>query len=155
MQEQRPMRNRGWEERNTMGVTITAANPKYEFDMGYFGFFQLRKEIALALDEEFGRNYADLAHCCTQKEYAANDKAANRIIRKNHLDRDADVLNFLYMSDSEGEVGYKTCGNILRLIRNRKDVAGFRYGSMQHNDWEEFREFLQDCYSHRKKMRWH
>ena len=51
-----------------MGVTITATNPKYEFDMGYFGFFQLRKEIALALDEEFGRNYADLAHCHTQKE---------------------------------------------------------------------------------------
>ena len=45
-----------------MGVTITATNPKYEFDMGYFGFLQLRKEIALALDEEFGRNYANLAY---------------------------------------------------------------------------------------------
>lgn len=57
-----------------MGVTITATNPKYEFDMGYFGFLQLRKEIALA-NKEFGRNYAD-------------------------------VLDFLYMPDSEGEVGY-------------------------------------------------
>lgn len=137
-----------------MGITITAANPKYEFDMGYFGFFKLRKEIALALDEEFGRNYADLAYCHTQKEYAENDKAANRIIRKNHLDRYADVLDFLYMSDSEGEVGYKTCRNILCLIRDRKGGTGFRYGSLQHNDWEEFREFLQDCYSHHKKMRW-
>ena len=26
--------------------------------------------------------------------------------------------------------------------------------TLQHNDWEEFREFLQDCYSHHKKMRW-
>ena len=137
-----------------MGITITATNPKYEFDMGYGGFFLLRKEIALALNEEFGRNYADLAHCYTPKEYAANDKAADWIIQKNHLDRYADVLDFLYMPDSAGEVGYKTCGDILNLIRNRKDGTGFRYGSIQHNDWEEFKEFLQDCYSHHKKMRW-
>lgn len=137
-----------------MGVTITAVNPKYEFDMGYFGFFRLRKEIAFALNEEFGRNYAELAHCHTQEDYAANDNAANRIIQKNHLDRYADVLDFLYMSDSKGEVGYKTCGNILRLIRDREGGTSFRYGAMQHNDWEEFKEFLQDCYSHRKKMRW-
>lgn len=138
-----------------MGVTITATNPKYEFDMGYGGFLLLREEIALALDEEFGRNYADLIHCYTQEEYAANEKAANRIIQENHLDRYADVLDFLYMSDSDGEVGYKTCGDILSLIRNRKCSISFRYALMQHNDWEEFKEFLQDCYSHHKKMRWH
>lgn len=114
-----------------MGITITAVNPKHEFDMGYFGFFQLRKEIAFALDEEFGRNYADLARCHTQEEYAENDKAANRIIRKNHLDCYADVLDFLYMPDSVGEVGYKTCGNILHLIKNWEGGTSFRYGSMR------------------------
>lgn len=66
IQEQGPIQNKA--ERNTMGVTITATNPKYEFDMGYVGFLQLRKEIALALDEEFGRNYADLAHCHPQNQ---------------------------------------------------------------------------------------
>lgn len=137
-----------------MGVTITTTDPKFVFDMGYVGFFRLRKEIALALDEEFGRNYAELAHCHTEEDYMVNDKTANRIIQKNHLDRYADVLDFLYMSDSKGEVDYKTCGNILRLIRDRKGGTGFRYGSMRHNDWEEFREFLQDCYSRHKKMRW-
>lgn len=137
-----------------MGITITATNSKYEFDMGYFSFFRLRKEIALAMNEEFGSNYADLAHCYTPKEFAANDKAANWIIQKNHLDRYADVLDFLYMPDSGGEVGYKTCGDILSLIRDRKCSADFRYALMRHNDWEEFKEFLQDCYSHHKKMRW-
>ena len=137
-----------------MGITITATNPKYEFDMGYFGFFKLRREIALALNEEFGMNYAHLIRCDTQEEYAANDKIANQIIQKNHLDRYADVLDFLYMPDSAGEVGYKTCGNILSLIQNRKSDIRFRYSLMQHNDWEEFKEFLKDCYSHHKKMRW-
>lgn len=137
-----------------MGITITATNPKHEFDMGYFSFFRLRREIALALNEEFGSNYANLAHCDTQEDYAANDKTANRIIQKNHLDRYADVLDFLYMPDGAGEVGYKTCGDILSLIQNRKCGTGFRYALMQHNDWEEFKEFLRDCYSHHKKMRW-
>lgn len=137
-----------------MGITITATNPKYEFDMGYLGFFQLRKGIALALDKELGRNYAALEYCHTQKEYVENGETANRIIQENHLDRYADVLDFLYTPDSDGEVGYKTCGNILSLIKNLKVDTGFRYGSMQHNDWEEFKEFLQDCYSHHKKMRW-
>ena len=67
-----------------MGITITATNSKYEFDMRYFGFFKLRREIALVLNEEFGRNYADLARCNTQEEYAANDKITSRIIQKNH-----------------------------------------------------------------------
>lgn len=137
-----------------MGITITATNPKYEFDMGYGSFLLLREEIAFALDEEFGSNYANLVYCNTQEKYVANEKAANRIIQENHLDRYADVLDFLYMPDSEGEVGYKTCGDILSLIRNRKCSIGFRYDLMQHNDWEEFKEFLQDCYSHHKKMRW-
>ena len=115
-----------------MCVTITTTNPKFVFDMGYVGFFRLRKEIALALDEEFGRNYAELVHCHTEENHTANDKAANRIIKEKHLDHYTDVLDFLYMSDSEGEVDYKTCGNILRLIRDRKGGTSFRYGSMRH-----------------------
>lgn len=35
-----------------MGLTITATNSKYEFDMGYGGFYNLRKNIAFALDKE-------------------------------------------------------------------------------------------------------
>ena len=43
-----------------MGISITATNSKYDFYMGYGGFFSLRKNIALALDKEFGENYARL-----------------------------------------------------------------------------------------------
>ena len=35
-----------------MGVTITDTHSPYEFDMGYGGFFNLRKNIAFALDKE-------------------------------------------------------------------------------------------------------
>lgn len=39
-----------------MGVTITAKNSGFSFDMGYGGFWNLRNNIALALDEEFGND---------------------------------------------------------------------------------------------------
>lgn len=44
-----------------MGLTITSTHPIYTFDMSYGGFFILRKNIALALDKEFGENYALLS----------------------------------------------------------------------------------------------
>ena len=49
-----------------MGITITAKNSSYDFDMGYGGFFNLRKNIALALDKEFGENYEHLGSCWTK-----------------------------------------------------------------------------------------
>lgn len=42
-----------------MGVSIKAANSTFTFDCGSGGFFNLRKNIALALDPEFG----SLSYC--------------------------------------------------------------------------------------------
>ena len=140
-----------------MGVSITATNSKYDFDMGYGGFFSLRTNIALALDEEFGENYARLGRCHTKAQFAENDKAAERIIGSKHLD-DAfgDVLDFLYLPDTGGRISYKTCGKIYGLI---KDIDfggdGFRYQFCRGGDYEEFKEFLKECYSHRRMMRWY
>ena len=140
-----------------MGVTITATNAKYCFDMGSGGFFNLRKNIALALDEDFGRNYEQIAGCFTKEQYAENDRTAEKIINEKHLeDNYENVLDFLYMSDVEGEVSYQTCKQIYDLI---KDIdygkLCFRYAAHAHNDYEEFKEFLKDCYSHHKKMQWY
>lgn len=139
-----------------MGVTITANNSKYSFDMGYGGFFSLRAQIALALDKEFGGIYDLYSRCWSPQQYEANDRAAEAIINKKHLDVDyKDVLDFLYISDSEGEISYQTCGKILDLIRDIDfGQKGFRYAMHRHNDYEEFKLFLAECYSNRRKMRW-
>ena len=139
-----------------MGVTITANNSKYSFDMGYGGFFSIRTQIALALDKEFGDNYALLGRCFTPEQYEANDRAAEEIINRKHLyTKYSDMMEFLYMSDSEGEISYRTCKKIFDLI---KDIDfgknGFRYALYRHNDYEEFKSFLAECYSKRRKMRW-
>lgn len=137
-----------------MGVSISATNSIYDFDMGYGGFFNLRKNIALALDEEFGENYALLGNCYTIDDYNKNDMVANSILERKHLDED--VVDFLYASDTEGKISYKVCGKIYDLI---KDIdfgdKGFRYAIYRSNDWEEFKKFLKDCYSKHKNMVWY
>lgn len=140
-----------------MGVTISATNSSYVFEMGYGGFFNLRKNIAMALDKEFGENYADLSSCLTESQFANNDKKAYRIIRKNHLKDDyEDVIEFLYASDRGGSISHKTCQSILELI---KDIdygnKGFQYANRSSNDYEAFKKFLKECYSKRRKMKWY
>lgn len=136
-----------------MGVCIYATHSTDEFYMGYGGFFNLRKNIAMILDNDFGENYANLIFCHTEAEYAENDKVANEIIANKKLD--TDIIQFLYLSDTNGEIGYKVCKKIYDLI---KDVdfgkKGFRYAAYQQNDYEDFKDFLKECYQHHRKMRW-
>ncbi len=137
-----------------MGVSITANNSAYDFDMGYGGFFSLRKTVALALNKEFGENYALLGTCWTEEQFKENDKIADWYIKKNNLDKD--VVDFLYQSDTNGKISYKTCGKIYDILKD-KDLSdkGFRYGAYRHNDYEEFKDFLKECYSHRRNMEWY
>lgn len=140
-----------------MGVTISATNSSYVFEMGYGRFFNLRKNIAMALDKEFGENYADLSFCLTESQFADNDKKAYRIIQRNHLNDDyEDVIAFLYASDGGGSISYKTCQSIFELM---KDIdygnKGFQYANRSNNDYETFKKFLKECYSKRRKMKWY
>lgn len=141
-----------------MGVSITATKEIYDFDMGYGGFCNLRKNIAYCIDNTFGKLYDEMFPCWNMDIEEELTQKTNDYIRKNpdifeNLD---DVLDFLYAPDDSGTVSYKTCGKIYNLIKS-VDFGNkcFRYGADVHNDYEEFKEFLKDCYSHRKKMRWH
>ena len=139
-----------------MGITVKATNSSYEFDMGCGGFFNLRKNIALAMDKEFGENYAGLAACRTDQDYHDNDATAGIIVLKNHLmHKYADVLDFLYMPDEEGMIAHTTCKKIADLLE-QADLSGksFRYAAQVHNDYAEFIAFLKECYRYHRKMRW-
>ena len=136
-----------------MGVSIRATNSSHSFDMGYGGFFNLRKNIALALDDEFGKNYANLAYCHSKEEYEENDRIANEILARKPLDED--ILDFLYDSDTTGQISHKVCKKIYDLIQDIDfGKKSFRYGAYAHNDYEEFKTFLKECYSNRRYMRW-
>lgn len=137
-----------------MGVSLTSKNSSYDFDMGYGGFFNLRKNIALCLDEDFGNNYSMLSKCITPSDFAANDAVANRLIEDKNLD--TDIIDFLYSPDTGGSISYKVCKKLYNLI---KDVdfsdKTFRYAAYSHNDYEEFKQFLKECYTRRHVMKWY
>lgn len=140
-----------------MGITITATNSKYSFDMGYGGYFNLCKNIALCLDKEFGENYAEIIKCHSETDYEENSQKAEEIINKKHLDdKYKDIIDFLYMNDTEGKISHKTCKQIYDLIKDvdfEKKI--FRYVVHAHNDYEEFKCFLKECYSKHRKLRWY
>lgn len=113
----------------------------------------MRRNIALALDKEFGEHYGTIIFCYSNEDYRWFERVANKMIARKKLDED--VLDFLFQGDCSGSVTHKTCKKIYDLI---KDIdfgkKGFRYGAYQHNDYDEFKEFLLECYRHRRKMRW-
>ena len=77
----------------------------------------------------------------------------------NKLDpegKDSDIFDFLYESDCEGKVGPKTCRKIYDLIKDIDfEDKIFTYGAHSDGkDYEYFKEFLKECYTHRRQMRW-
>jgi len=138
-----------------MGVSVYANHSTLSFDMGGGGFFNIRKNIAYALNEDLGEVYESLLRCHYKADFEEHDRKANKIIADNNLEEYADVLDFLYASDIEGKISHKTCKRIYDLI---KDIdfgdKCFRYAAQAHNDYEEFKQFLLECYSHHRKMRW-
>lgn len=140
-----------------MGYTIYATNSSHSFDGGMGGFMNLRINIAKAWDKEFGEHYATLAHCHSKDDYELFDLIANKILSDERFkDEDKDILDFLFASDCEGEISYKTCKKIYNLIKDI-DFGNkiFTYGAYSDGkDYERFKEFLLECYRYRRKMRW-
>lgn len=59
-----------------MGVSIKAANSTFTFDCGSGGFFNLRKNIALALDPEFGSLYGKLIYIYSEEDFEVFERVA-------------------------------------------------------------------------------
>lgn len=140
-----------------MGITLFATNSTYSFDMGYGGFFNLRTNLAKAFDEEFGELYAALRYCKQPEDYEFFDKICNDMLSDERFkEEDNDIIEFLFMPDSDGKIKYRTCGKLYNLIKDIdfKDEI-FVYGTHSDGkDYEYLKEFLHECYSHRRNMRW-
>lgn len=140
-----------------MGLTIKANGGGREFNCGGGGFFSLRTNIAKAWDKEFGEHYDTLSMCIWEKDYKEFDTKANQILSDDRFkEEDKNILDFLFQSDCEGSISHKTCKKIYDLI---KDIDFgdriFTYAAWSDGkDYEYFKEFLLECYRHRRKMRW-
>lgn len=144
------------------GLSITANNSQYSFDCGYGGFFNLRKNVALAFDEELGKHYSSMSACIYDEDYKMFDAKTNNILADPRFsDADNDVLDFLFASDCDGSISYRTAKKIANLLSanyQQLDLGKkiFTYGAHSDGkDYQHFIDFLNDCYSHRRKVFWY
>lgn len=140
-----------------MGFTIYSNNGSRNFDGGMGGFMSLRENIAFAFDEEFGEHYSTLRSCFRESDYKSFNEKTNKILSANRFKQeDEDIVEFLFAPDCEGEISHKTCKKIYDLIKDI-DFGNkiFTYGAHSDGkDYEYFKQFLLECYSHRRKLRW-
>lgn len=139
-----------------MGVTISANGSNSSFKCGYGGFFNLRKNIALAYDRELGEHYAKMLSCIATKGNEYDEKTNQILADVRFKEEDYDILDFLYASDCEGKAGYKTCKKIYNLIKEI-DFRGHTFTYRAYSDgqdYEYFKDFLLECYSKRRNMIW-
>lgn len=139
-----------------MGFTIYANNGLISFDGGAGGFLSLRNNIALAFDKEFGEHYCTLRHCHSEYDFTVFNEKATKILSDNRFKEDEDIIEFLYASDIQGSVSYRTCKKIYDLIKDidfGKKI--FTYAAYSDGkDYEHFKDFLLECYKYKRKMRW-
>lgn len=142
-----------------MGLTIRG-NYKNSIDLtgGNSMLAIIRNTVAKAWDKEFGAHYSTLIYCSESEYEKFNDKA-NKIINSERLKektkKDTDILDFLFESDCEGQISYKTCKKIYDLIKDTSLNCCLRYAVYSHNDWNDFKQLLKECYSHRSNLVWY
>ena len=144
-----------------MGLTIYSNGDEYHFDMSYGSFFRLRAQVATLLNEEFGKTYNSMRGFHTADEYAAIDKKLDEIADFEQLDEA--ILTFLYTSDCDGVINYKTCKKLYELIKDiyvGDIMCSYKYKGRDtyyvHGDeaFDAFKDFLKRCYSKHRYMRW-
>ena len=131
-----------------MGVSIFANNRKcpIEFDMGYGAFFYLRKEVGDALAISAYETWLKTDDNTPKDEL-------HRVCERFHTQVGDAAYNFLTQSDCEGELSYKQCGELYDVIKDIKVNGSFGYIRCVHS-FEDFKELLKYCYSHRTKLVW-
>lgn len=130
-----------------MGVSLKTKNKS--IDMGYGSFFRLRRDIAKAINSDWGMQYEELL---SSRRYdklidiTANYLAENKISK--HL------VDFCLPPDAEGHITCWACKYIYQQIQNidKEDRYGY---VMAQISWEEMKNVFKDGSENRGGMKWY
>lgn len=138
-----------------MGVTIR--NKNNSIDMGYAGFFNLRKTIAGIYSEQFKRLYDAW---CRPFGGIPDDEGNERLAKlyeKGILsDEDDVVLDFLFAPDAGGKISAKGCKRLWQVIKDYDDKILYGYqGRPDCAMFKDFKNIVEDCAKNRLVLTWH
>ena len=143
-----------------MGLCIYATNSSMEFNLGYGQFHNLRWNIAEILDPKVGELYHQLASILIEDAIYA-ERELQKILSDDDKFPDEEIsgiLDFLFASDCEAKISYKACKQVYDLIKDvdfeDKCFQYVAYRKHGESDYELFKKFLKECYSHHRYMRW-
>lgn len=134
-----------------MGYDLSATKSKLSLHGSYGGFARLRTKVAKCLDEEFGEHYKTLFDFPVN--YEEFDKKANEIAERKQLKES--VLDFLFQPDCEGKITPKQCRDIYEIIKDdNEEICLTYFGDCDGNNWQTFKDMLQECYKKRWNLYW-
>lgn len=137
-----------------MGVTI--GNKEKSIDMGYGGFYNLRKTIAGLLSEEFRNLYEEW----TSMNGSINDEEGNRLLdnlyKRGILTDDDDIIiDFLFASDCGGKLSAKGCKRLWKLIKDYDDNIVYGYiGRPDRAMFKDFKEIIKTSAENKWVVKW-
>ena len=143
-----------------MGVTIECKKTGTSYDLGYGGFFSLRKKVAELCSPEFGEHYKTL----TKAPFLDIDNARTNFFKEFNkktqeiIDKKAvsiKAVDFCLQSDCEGKIRYGACKEIYKHIKDYDD--DFCYGYAGRPDCMMFKDFValvKECYDTKSDLIW-
>ena len=137
-----------------MGVSISCKKTGKSIDMGYGGFFNLRKKIAELAGGPFAEHYASLKTFGDEEYFEAFDRKTSEILEKKQAD--IKIVDFCLQSDCDGKIHYGACKNILKAIGDYDDDIAYGYsGRPDCAMFKDFKEILEDCVKNKCDMLWY
>lgn len=131
-----------------MGITIGSEN--FSADMGYGGFGNFRKKIAVLTNPEFGEHYSELDNATfiigdARKEYFEKyDAKTKELTEKNIVSWE--VANFCYQSDCGGDIDQDQAKQIYAKIKDYDDDVLYGYsGRPDCAMFSDLKNIFKDC----------
>lgn len=139
-----------------MGLTIR--NKNTSIDMGYGGFYNLRKNIAGIYSPSFKELYEEWTGPLFINDLSdeeGNKRLAELYKQKILTDEDDIVLDFLFASDSEGKISVKGCKRLYAIIKDYDDDILYGYcGRKDCAKFKDFKNIVAECAKNRWVLSW-
>ena len=141
-----------------MGITISSNN--YAVDMGYGGFMNFRKRVAMCQGDIFGEHYFNLQDSMMlfdesdrDKFFDIYDKKTNDLVENGNVSDE--IANFCYQADVEGEIDQEQAAAIYEVIKDYDD--NLCYGYSGRDDCAMFSDLkiiFKDCADNGGVVEW-
>jgi len=145
-----------------MGVHIQCVKTGTEETITYIGMFKFRLKLAELCCSELGVAYDDLFSFAARTDdmaakelfYDAYNDRIDDIVE--HYDLDENVVGFLYLSDTDGEIDALTATKIYEIIKDHYDSENYGYLSEDRPvNFADIKKVFCECKKTESNLKWY